>query len=263
MPDHSSLDGRRVAASALRPALLGLLALVLTASPPGRAADDAPARKDLRVGNLRVGKVLFLGNSVTLHPPAPAIGWTGDWGMAASAREKDFVHRLVARITEAAGGEPEVMVKNIADFERNPTTYDLDAGLKDALAFEADVVVLAIGANVPAPTTDEARDGYRAACAALLARLKDHGHPVIFVRSEFWDTTAREDLMKQACRAAGGIFVDLGGPARDEANLARSERKIDHDGVAGHPGDRGMQVIADAIWKAMQERARRDGTPGR
>src|SRR3954471_18320610 len=105
-------------------------------------ASEGPQEK-LRA-DLDASRVLFLGNSITRHPPAPDIGWTGDWGMAASARENDYVHLLVDRIAEAAGGRPEVMIKNIADFERNPTGYDLDAGLKDVLAFEADVVVVAV-----------------------------------------------------------------------------------------------------------------------
>ena len=83
--------------------------------------DDAGqfAGPDLRVGQLRVGKVLFLGNSITLHGPAPKIGWDGNWGMAASTREKDFVHVLLSRIAKSAGGKPEVKIKNIADFERS------------------------------------------------------------------------------------------------------------------------------------------------
>ena len=41
-------------------------------------------------------KVLYLGHSMTRHGPSQKIGWTNDWGMAASAREKDYAH-LVAR----------------------------------------------------------------------------------------------------------------------------------------------------------------------
>ena len=61
--------------------------------------------------------------------------------------------------------------------------------------------------------------------------------------------------MKKAFDDAGAVFVDnckLGG---DESNYARSERKIEHAGVAGHPGDKGMQAIADTLWSAIQKQA--------
>ena len=50
-------------------------------------------------------KVLFVGNSITRHMPLPSIGWTGDWGMAASCEEKDYVHQTV-RLLEEKLGEP-------------------------------------------------------------------------------------------------------------------------------------------------------------
>ena len=43
-------------------------------------------------------RVLFLGNSITRHGIKREIGWHFDHGMAASAREKDYVHLLMAQI---------------------------------------------------------------------------------------------------------------------------------------------------------------------
>lgn len=35
--------------------------------------------------------LIFL-NSIVWHNPAPALGWYGNWGMAATSIDKDFVH---------------------------------------------------------------------------------------------------------------------------------------------------------------------------
>lgn len=196
-------------------------------------------------------KILFLGNSITLHGPAPAIGWSGNWGMAASAQEKDFVHIVTSSLSKATGTTPQVMVKNIAQFERQYATYDADEKLKDAFGFGADLVIVAIGENVPALKSDEAKSQFGGGLRKLLRGLKTDQHPVIVVRSCFWSNQAKDQILKQACQEAGGIFVDIGKLGKDEANYARSEREFKHKGVAGHPGDKGMQAIADAILDAL------------
>ena len=47
-------------------------------------------------------KVLIFGNSITLHGPKEEIGWYGHWGMAASSKEKDYVHRLFAMVEQSS-----------------------------------------------------------------------------------------------------------------------------------------------------------------
>lgn len=207
------------------------------------------------LGSLPAAKVLFLGNSITLHAPAPGIGWTGNWGMAASIEEKDYVHLVTADIAKAAGMRPQTKVRNIADFEREYETFDLAAGLKAELEFGADIVVVAIGENVPEPTNDDARMKFAAAFARLLATIKEHGRPAIFVRSSFWPDASKDEIMRKASADAGLTFVDIAALGRDETNAAKAERKIEHVGVAGHPGDKGMRAIADAIFAAIQKRA--------
>jgi len=212
----------------------------------------ATPQKALQIGSLRVGKILFLGNSITLHPPALNIGWSGNWGMAASAADKDYVHLLVSRVAKAAGGEPKVLAKNIADFERKLGDYDLRANLKDAFDFAPDVVIVAVGENAAAVTSEKAKGDFKTAFSNLLAELKQQGKPRMIVRSSFWADPAKDEIMRSACKEAGGVFVDISKLGHDKANSAASERKIAHGGVAAHPGDRGMQGIADALWSAFQ-----------
>ncbi len=205
---------------------------------------------DLKVGSLSVNRILFLGNSITLHGPAANIGWTGNWGMAASSEEKDFVHLLTEQVAQAAGGKPKIMVRNIADFERGLASFDIQERLKEELAFHPDVVVLAIGENCATPDNDEAKRAFSTALDNLLDAIERNGKPKVFVRSQFWAESTKDGLLKAATLKHQHIWVDLNGSI-DESCYARSERKIDHAGVAGHPGDKGMQVIADTIMKEI------------
>jgi len=221
------------------------------AATTANAAEPSQDDRDVRFHKIKANRILFLGNSITLHGPAPAIGWLGNWGMAASTKDKDYVHLVLKAISKAAGKEPQSLVANLASFERQFATYDVDSGLQNALAFKADLVVVAIGENVPALKSDQDKATFQASLTKLLKKLKENGDPVIVVRSCFWPERTKDSILKQACGEVGGIFVDA-GLGRDEANFARSEREFVHGGVAAHPGDKGMQAIADAILEALR-----------
>ena len=57
--------------------------------------------KFLRFGEVQGSpKILFAGNSMAWHAPKDDIGWSGDWGMAASKRENDYVHQTMRFVRE-------------------------------------------------------------------------------------------------------------------------------------------------------------------
>ena len=196
-------------------------------------------------------KVLFLGNSITKHGPKADIDWTGNWGMAASAEAKDYVHVFTASLSQKQGSTPEILVKNIADFERAHQDYDFAAKLKEAIDFQADLIVLAIGENVPALKTPEEKAKLQEAVTKLLTTLKGDRKPVILVRSGFWANAAKDEALRGACGAVSGIYVDISALAKDKSLYGRAEREFKHAGVANHPGDKGMAAIADALLKAL------------
>lgn len=224
-----------------RTCLLLALGLALPLSSSLSAADPTPQ------------KILFLGNSITKHGAKPDIGWTGNWGMAASAEDKDYVHLVTKALTKTDAPAPQTFVQNIAEFERNYATFDLAAKLKDAANFGPTLIILAIGENVPALKTDEEKAVFTKQVTSLLNTLKGSASPRIIVRSSFWQNAAKDQCLKQASDAVGGTFVDITGLDKVEANYARSERPYKNEGVARHPGDRGMQAIADAIIKAASQ----------
>jgi lysophospholipase L1-like esterase len=196
-------------------------------------------------------KILFLGNSITQHGPKADIDWSGNWGMAASAESKDYAHLVTKALTDKQGATPEVLVKNIADFERAYADYDFAAKQKAAVEFQADLVILAIGENVPGLTTAEDKTRLQGAVVQLLSTLQGTRKPAILVRSCFWANAAKDEALRAACKAVNGIHVDISALSKDEKNYARSERPFKHAGVANHPGDQGMAAIADAIVKAL------------
>tara|TARA_A100001391_G_scaffold89479_1_gene59102 strand:+ start:534 stop:1259 length:726 start_codon:yes stop_codon:yes gene_type:complete len=233
--------------------VMTLVFISVAACVTGYAAD--PPVGEPKIGSLSVGKVLYLGNSITLHGPAPKIGWTGNWGMAASAAKNDYVHLLTADFARASGRQPQIMVRNMARFEREYGTFKIEEEFKDELDFEADLVIVAIGENVTTPATDEAKAAFANAFAQLIATIQQHGDPEIFARSSFWPNSTKDDIMRQVTAEAGATFIDISELGDDKSNQASAEQPFEHAGVAAHPGDKGMQAIATAIYAAIQEQA--------
>ncbi len=213
-----------------------------------------PVTAEPAVKPAAIRRILFLGNSITLHGPKADIGWTGNWGMAASSADKDFVHLVTRALAQHTGSAPQIMVRNIADFERNYATYDVDGQMKDLFAFDPDLVVLAIGENVPALGSEDAKTKFKAGVMSILRCALAKRHPLVVVRSCFWADAVKDQVLSQACQEADGIFVNAGPLGREAANAARSERSFTHDGVAGHPGDAGMKALADAISQSVLKR---------
>jgi hypothetical protein len=199
-------------------------------------------------------KVLFLGNSITHSGPYPAVGWSGDWGMAASALDKDYVHVLLGEIAGVKGSMPASMVRTISEFEADYKNFDVNANLQAELAFGADAVVVALGENVPylVPSLQEDnRAAFRNAFGSLLSTLKAHGNPTIFVRSCVWGGGygLTDQAMQQATAADGDIYVDISAMQSDPTNYATG--LFPNAGVASHPCDKGMRYIADAVFGSM------------
>ena len=86
-------------------------------------------------------RVLFLGNSITLHEIKPEIGWCNNWGMAASKMENDYVH-LVVKGLEARYGKLNYCITNVGLWEQNFWDEEILRSFYASSDFSADIVIV-------------------------------------------------------------------------------------------------------------------------
>lgn len=187
------------------------------------------------------GRVLFIGNSITLHLPAPDIGWTGNRGMAASLAERDYVHLVTAGLKET---EPELRsgIVQLADWERSYSDsriYEKYAGERDK---KPGLVIVRLGENV-------ADDGFEPAifteCFTRMVRFFAPDDARVIIAGSFWDKREVDKSEESAARTLGAEFLTLRDLGADREMTAAG--LFAHPGVAAHPGDRGMEAIASRL----------------
>lgn len=193
-------------------------------------------------------RVLFVGNSVTLHGPSEAIGWHGDWGMAASEKGKDYVH-LVEDHIKTKYPDATFCICNAADWEReykNPEeTFHI---FESAREFDADIIILKLCAN--SPRVDFDGELFKYGLEKLINFLSKSGKAKIIIATEFLKHPAEDSLISLA--------KEFGFPLCYLSDIADFEEYkaiglFEHKGVAGHPGDKGMREIADRIIKTLDK----------
>lgn len=203
-----------------------------------------------------IERVLVIGNSLTRHPPLADSDWNHDWGMAATRMENDFAHLLHQKLCRyQPNPRPELIVYRLYDPEML-----IPGELKKAVDQAADVIVVELGDNLQPEKVDVKKvpEGY----ANLLKALKEKNPDAVMVATSTWGANAGIDaIMKKASNDQGVIFVEIGDFIRDPRNSAGSEGHFKHPGVAWHPGDRGMKVIADRLWKTIHGELKQKKNP--
>jgi lysophospholipase L1-like esterase len=214
--------------------LTGLLLILLVFNS---CKKESPAEPAVVYNN-----VVILGNSITFSPADASINWNGNWGMAATAANKDYVYLLTERF-KSYNPACTVSIKNIAQFEREFSTYAIDGNLKIFKDRKPDLLIIRIGENVT--------DGFNATefdnrYAVLISYFKTANPNLkVVAAGSFWTGKDAVDAVMQK----HSPFISLSPLGLDMGNYAWGQF-TDH-GVQSHPSDRGMQAIADRIWNAI------------
>ena len=181
----------------------------------------------------KVRTVIILGNSIVRYGPDPSLGWTGDWGLDASIQDNDFVHILI-RDLQSKDNRIIVKFKNIADFEFNHASFQYST--IDTLR-NADMIVMKIGENVNF-TADPNYNQFISNYDKLIQYLDPSNKAVKLIVDGFWDHPDVNNDIRNYALSKKYPLISI----TDLSSVSKNK------GLAGHPNDRGMRLIADRIW---------------
>lgn len=177
-------------------------------------------------------RILFVGNSITFHEPLRS--HTGTWGMAASAADRDFVHRVQLQLAAQTGVIPEIAT------ERWDVSWDSAAALAKAQQFAPTLVIVQVGDNAP---QDMSHAAYVDILADFLRSVQGDGRTVVL--AGVWYSAEREAWSSEVAQTLGLRFA----PLRDihSMDTIADPDCWDTDPICSHPGDAGMAQIAQRI----------------
>lgn len=192
-------------------------------------------------------RVMFVGNSITLHSKKADIGWYGDWGMAASSKENDYVHLLMSAICEK---DPDCTfcICQVAEWEQQyKKGKSLHNMFENARDFNANIIVMRFVENCPNHDFD--KQVFKTETGALLKYLNPSKNAKIILTTGFWRHPA-DAAIAELAEELNLPLVKLGDLGEKEEMKAIG--LFEHSGVANHPGDLGMKNIADRIFEILK-----------
>ncbi len=193
-------------------------------------------------------RVLFLGNSITRHGPKADIDWYHDHGMAASEKEKDYVHLLMTRIQKHDPNAVFCICQGAAwerNYQNGSEVYDLFTPARD---FGADIIVMRLTENSPYQAFDG--DIFARELSAFLSYLDPAGKAKRLYTTAFWRHPA-DAATRALAKKENAPLVELSDLG--EMPEMKALGLFEHRGVANHPGDVGMAHIAARIGEKLDE----------
>lgn len=193
-------------------------------------------------------RILFLGNSITKHGPKSDIGWLNDCGMAASSKDKDYVHRLMYKVYNL-DSYASCCIVQLAEWEYNYWDNQvLKNNYTEVLDYHPNIIIVRVVENVPA---DKLSDySFADAYEKMLCFFNKDNKAEIILTTSFWWAGQRDDEIRFTANKYGYPIVELGHLG--DMDEMKAVGLFEHSGVAAHPGDKGMDAIAEAIWPELK-----------
>ena len=174
--------------------------------------------------------------------------------MCATTLESDYIHQLL----ELLGSKMNIVIKAV-----NFSIWEMMANdraevmplIRSHLTTGFDLVAIQLGENVKDQTTFE--DDF----LELLEYIRKKSYKAkILIIGNIWENKELEEKKKNVAEKAGVIYISLQElwATEYQAGMGISVqgddgcwKTVEHQGVAKHPGDKAMRIIAERIKESL------------
>ncbi len=196
-----------------------------------------------------------LGNSITCNEAEEGLWW-GNWGMAASSEDKDYIH-LVS--TWLGGQSAKPVTTTVLDLKKWELVSDRDEKLKDYEGYFnecTDLITIQTGENI---TEYKETLGTDYASLVRMIREKAPNAQILMLGEVLWPSEDIESAKRLACETYGITWIDMSEFINGYENFYKSSigtvifgtdgesHTISNEVVAAHPNDEGMACIAQQV----------------
>ena len=199
-------------------------------------------------------RILFWGASTTKHGPSASLGWYGDWGMAASAEENDYVHKLVSYLEEEyypskvtfeiiANSEWDAAISPETDVNKDWTTHAKYLEIESAVkSLRPNIIMTAQTGNMKADANgDVAYNAYKQMYDMMFSYCPDA--IIVAQYCGTWHSAMKEEFMARLGENySDKNFFLLHNDVAGVAEYLAPE--FENAGVANHWGDKGHERVA-------------------
>ena len=204
-----------------------------------------------------LGKVLFVGNSITRYGYDPGLpewnthaGVTGasspdaGFGMAASSASNDYVHKIVANYSVSPSDW--LIAFGGVHLEQN-FTGTLNMSFYDAArAFQPNTIIVRLGENATGVNSGNVTQWKNSVKAVVSNIINGRSGVKVIITGIFWDAPNKQFVdagLQQAASELGATFIELS--SLGESNYYATS--FTDAGIRKHPNDAGMAAIANRI----------------
>lgn len=176
--------------------------------------------------------------------------------MAASKPEKDYYH-IVSEWLRENNDEVNTAAVNFSIWETLATDRaEMLVHIEDCLCDELDVITLQLGENV------KNLDSFDTDFKYLVQYIQKNAPKAkIIIIGDIWLYANRDEVKRTVSEECGVVYLNLSEIVNNPAyqcgigttvfDSNGDAHIVEHEGVALHPGDSGMQYIADGIIEAL------------